>query len=67
MPITENPLQPLTDAQLFATQLALALACGRNKAVTKNKHRTHLCFLAQLLHDEAEHRGKSSPQPPFKA
>jgi hypothetical protein len=62
-----NPLQNLDDQDLFDTQLVLNLACGRNKSVTREKHRTHLCYLAGLLHIEADHRGKPSPTPPFKA
>lgn len=62
-----NPLQNLSDEALYDAQLALELACGRNKAVTRDKHRTRLCTLAGILGLEADNRGKPQPTPPFKA
>lgn len=62
-----NPLEQLDDEALFDTQLVLELSCGRAKAVLKDKHRGRLCSLAQILKDEANHRDRPSPVPPFKA
>jgi hypothetical protein len=62
-----NPLQLLTDQELYDSQLMLALACGRNKAVTHNKHRTKACALFDVLALEAGNRGRPSPQWPYRA
>lgn len=62
-----DPLQNLSDNDLFNAQIVLELACGRNRAVTKDKHRQHLCYLSELLAIEAAHRGKPVPTPPYKA
>ena len=62
-----NPLELLDDNQLYQTQLALDLACGRAKSVLRRKHRVTLCFLGTALGAEADRRGKSSPTPPFSA
>ena len=62
-----NPLDLLTNDQLFSTQIALDLACGRAKSVLRNKHRTHLCFLATVLDVEANNRDQPKPVPPFSA
>lgn len=65
--IIPNPLQNLTDDALFAGQLALSLACGRNRGILRSKHRNHLCYLANILNVEATNRGKPAPVPPYKA
>jgi hypothetical protein len=62
-----NPLSNLTNDALYDVSLALYLACGRNKAVTKNKHKTHLCYLAGVLGVESDNRGQPKPHAPFKA
>lgn len=63
----ENPLTFLADPDLFSTQLALALVCGRAKAALKDKHRKHLCTLIQVLELEATRRHRPTPQPPYRA
>lgn len=58
-----DPLENLTDEDLYDSQLALYLACGKAGGVLKVKHRKHLCYLGSLLDVEAEKRSK--PNPPF--
>jgi hypothetical protein len=60
-----DPLEALTDDDLYQTQLVLRVGCGRNRSVLKDKHRTRICFLASLLDLEADKRGRPSPKPPF--
>jgi hypothetical protein len=62
-----NPLAGLSDRDLFDTQLTLAIACGRSKSALRQKHRVNICTLFQLLKIEADHRGRPSPAPPYKA
>lgn len=61
-----DPLANLSDEDLFSSQLALYLACGRARGTLKKKHRTHLCYLGSLLDLEAAARGKPNPPPPWK-
>jgi len=65
--VSLNPLSELTDAQLFDTQVTLALACGRAKAAIKGKHKALICTLNLALKQEADNRGRPSPSPPYSA
>jgi len=60
-----NPLDSLTEAELFNTTLMLYLLCGRNKAVLPNKRRKYLCSLAGLLAQQAENKGFAPCLPPY--
>ena len=62
-----NPLEELSDDELYATALVLHLACGKAKSVLRQKHRTYLCALIGPLQHEAINRGKPSPTPPYRA
>jgi hypothetical protein len=57
----------LTYEQLYETQIALGLACGRAKSVLRDKHRTRFCFLGQVLLVEFNNRGLPPPPPPYRA
>lgn len=52
---------------LYRAQLALAIACGRSKSALRNKHRTYLCTLFQVLLAESARRHAPAPTSPFKA
>jgi hypothetical protein len=62
---SENPLAGLTDTELWNSQLALELACGRNRSSLTKKRRQWFCLLAQNLKVEADLRGVESPAPPY--
>jgi hypothetical protein len=62
---TDNPLSSLTNTELWNTQLALELACGRNHSSLTKKRRQWFCLLAQNLKVEADVRGVTSPSHPF--
>jgi hypothetical protein len=57
----------LSNDQLYRAQLALAIACGRSKSALRNKHRTYLCTLFQVLLAESSRRHQAPPASPFKA
>jgi hypothetical protein len=52
-----NPLDSLTEVELFNTTLMLRLLCGRNKAVLPGRRRKYICSLAGLLDQQAANKG----------
>lgn len=60
-----NPLDDLTQAELYNTSLMLRLICGRNKAVLPQKRRKYLCSLAGLLDQQAAAKGWPPCTAPF--
>lgn len=62
-----NPLGLLSDADLWNTQVVLALGCGRSKTSLKGKQKKRFCILFNILTAEANQRGKPSPTSPFSA
>jgi hypothetical protein len=62
-----NPFDGVPSDVIFDQAIALELACGRNKAVTRDKHRTKVCALAGILNLELSNRGHPVPTPPYKA
>lgn len=65
MPSGSNPLSQLSDEEVFNSQLALALACGRAHAAIKGRQKTRLCTLQGLLAIEAMNRGTPICLPPY--
>jgi len=63
--VSFNPLESLSDVELWNTQLLLHLTCGRGKQPLRNKRRSFLCHLAGLVETEFTHRSLPSPQPPY--
>lgn len=57
----------VSDSDLWNTQLALALACGRSHSSLKKKHRQWLCDLFRALAAESERRDREPPHPPYVA
>jgi hypothetical protein len=55
--MSENPLDSLSEVELFNTTLMLGLICGRNKAVLPHKRRQYLCSLGGLLVEQANNKG----------
>jgi len=60
-----NPLDALTNDELWNSQLLLLLTCGRSHSPLRQKRRAYLCSLATLLKNEADHRGLPSPSAPY--
>lgn len=60
-----NPLESLTDTELWNTQLLLHLTCGRAKTPLRSKRRKLLCNLAGLVETEFSRRALPSPQAPY--
>ncbi len=67
MSVGENPLQALTDDQLWNSQLMLVLVCAKSKSTLRKKHRVVLCNLLDPLTIEANNRGVISPAAPYHA
>lgn len=67
LPAPDAQWHGVTDAQLEAAQVALALACGRSHSALRDKHRQYFCFLFSALRNESTRRGKEPPSPPFRA
>jgi hypothetical protein len=62
-----DPFDGVPTATLYDWSLALHLACGRNRAVLKAKHREKVCSLSSTLDVELVNRGERPLAPPFKA
>lgn len=62
-----NPLSTLSNADLWNSQLALLIACGRSHSSLKGKHKQYFCGLAQVLKIESIQRGKAFPTTPISA
>jgi hypothetical protein len=60
-----NPLDSLTEFELYNTTLMLHLLCGRNKAVLPNRRRKYMCNLAGLLEMQAANKGFPPCLPPY--
>lgn len=52
-----NPLESLTEDELWNTTLMLYLLCGRNKAVLPSRRRKYMCNLAGLLQQQQVNSG----------
>lgn len=63
--MASNPLDTLTEVELFNTTLMLRLICGRNKAVLPQKRRKYMCNLAGLLDQQAADKGFAPCLPPY--
>lgn len=66
-PTIPNPWVDYSDEELHDVALTLNLACGRAKAVLKQKRKSQLCGLILFANDELDRRGKPRPVAPFKA
>jgi hypothetical protein len=66
-PVVPDRLDAIADADLHQMQLSLGIACGRSRSAFRDKHRTYICTLLQILQSEAKRRGKTPVGPPFTA
>jgi hypothetical protein len=57
-----DPLDPLSDDELYQTGLTLRLACARQKSTLVGRRQKYLCYLAGLLQNEADVRGSDFPR-----
>lgn len=62
-----NPLDAITDTQLYNLQLALQLQCGRSHSTQRRRRQAWFCFLSRVLQVEADLRGVPVPAAPFHA
>jgi hypothetical protein len=63
--LVSNPLDILTNDQLWNSQLLLAITCNHTKYSPKGKRVDNLCALGNALDLEAGSRGLQSPSAPF--
>ncbi len=63
----ENPLTLLSNDELLANQLSIALLCLRSKGALRRKHASHACALMSVLQFEGDRRGIKNVQKPYKA
>jgi hypothetical protein len=60
-----NPLEQLTNDELWNIQLLLELNCGRSKSVLRKNRREIICSFTDILKQEADHRSQLSPTAPY--
>lgn len=60
-----NPLDAISDLDLWNSHLLLKIVCNRGKVRESKKHLKSICGLGNALQIEADNRGVQAPTAPY--